>query len=55
MGVIELKNSYVSIGDGIRQLLSNQQKEFNEWFFATVQIVFAGPIPKWLRGLLLTA
>ena len=42
IGVMELKNSRVSIGDGIRQLLSNQQKEFNEWFFATVQIVFAG-------------
>jgi len=41
-GVLELKNSRASIGDGIRQLLSNQQKEFNEWFFATVQIVFAG-------------
>jgi len=37
VGVIELKNSYVSIGNGIRQLLSNQQKEFNEWFFTTVQ------------------
>jgi type I restriction enzyme R subunit len=42
VGVLELKNSRVSIGDGIRQLLSNQQKEFNEWFFTTVQIVFAG-------------
>ncbi|MCL4315468.1 MAG: HsdR family type I site-specific deoxyribonuclease [Gammaproteobacteria bacterium] len=42
IGVLELKNSRVSIGDGIRQLLSNQQKEFNEWFFSTVQIVFAG-------------
>jgi type I restriction enzyme R subunit len=42
IGVIELKNSRVTIGDGIRQLLSNQQKEFNEWFFTTVQIVFAG-------------
>jgi type I restriction enzyme R subunit len=42
IGVIELKNSRVSIGDGIRQLLSNQQPEFNEWFFSTVQIVFAG-------------
>jgi type I restriction enzyme, R subunit len=41
IGVIELKNSRVSIGDGIRQLLSNQQKEFNQWFFSTVQIVFA--------------
>ena len=42
IGVLELKNSRVSIGDGIGQLLSNQQKEFNEWFFTTVQIVFAG-------------
>src|ERR1700686_5055813 len=39
VAVIELKNSYVSIGDGIRQLLSNQQPEFNGWFFTTVQIV----------------
>ena len=42
IGMIELKNSRVSIGDGIRQLLSNQQNDFNEWFFSTVQIVFAG-------------
>ena len=42
IGVLELKNSRVSIGDGSRQLLSNQQKEFNAWFFSTVQIVFAG-------------
>ena len=42
IGVIELKNSRVSIGDGIRQLLSNQQKEFNQFFFSTVQVVFAG-------------
>jgi type I restriction enzyme R subunit len=42
IGVLELKNSRVSIGDGIRQLLSNQLPEFNEWFFTTVQIVFAG-------------
>src|SRR6267378_1408222 len=41
ISVLELKNSRVSIGDGIRQLLSNQQREFNEWFFSTVQIVFA--------------
>ena len=42
IGVLELKNSRVSIGDGIRQNISNQQKEFNEWFFSTVQFVFAG-------------
>ncbi|WP_233861868.1 type I restriction endonuclease subunit R [Paraburkholderia adhaesiva] len=42
IGVLELKNSRVSIGDGIRQNLSNQQHEFNAWFFSTVQFVFAG-------------
>ena len=49
VAVIELKNSHTSIGDGIRQLLSNQQREFNEWFFATVQIVFAGNDSEGLR------
>lgn len=42
IGVVELKNSRVSIGDGIRQSLSNQQPEFNKWFFSTVQFIFAG-------------
>jgi type I restriction enzyme, R subunit len=42
IGVLELKNSRASIGDGIRQNLSNQQPEFNAWFFSTVQLVFAG-------------
>ena len=42
IGVIELKNSRVSIGDGIFQNLSNQQPEFNAWFFSTVQFIFAG-------------
>ncbi|BAV64343.1 type I restriction endonuclease subunit R [Sphingobium cloacae] len=42
IGVIELKNSRVTIGDGIRQLLSNQLPAFNASFFSTVQIVFAG-------------
>lgn len=42
IGVLELKNSRTSIGHGIRQLLSNQESDFNEWFFSTVQIVFAG-------------
>lgn len=40
--VIELKNSRISLGDGIRQNLSNQQLMFNAWFFSTVQFVFAG-------------
>ncbi|NOT84963.1 MAG: HsdR family type I site-specific deoxyribonuclease, partial [Methylococcaceae bacterium] len=42
VAVIELKNSRISIGDGIRQNISNQQPEFNEWFFSTVQLIFAG-------------
>ena len=42
IGVIELKNSRVSIGEGIRQSLSNQAVEFNAGFFSTVQFVFAG-------------
>jgi type I restriction enzyme, R subunit len=40
--VLELKNSSVSIGEGIRQNISNQQPEFNAWFFSTVQFIFAG-------------
>ena len=42
IAVLELKNSRVSIGDGVRQLISNQSKAFNEWFFSTVQFVIAG-------------
>jgi type I restriction enzyme R subunit len=42
VGVLELKSSRVSIGDGIRQSLSNQQPEYNAWFFSTVQFIFAG-------------
>ena len=42
VGVLELKNSRVSIGEGIRQCLSNQAPMFHEWFFSTVQLVFAG-------------
>ena len=36
VGVLELKNSRVSIGHGIRQNISNQKQEFNAWFFSTV-------------------
>ena len=32
----------LGIGDGIRQLISNQKPEFNEWFFTTVALVMAG-------------
>ncbi|MCT0224753.1 type I restriction endonuclease [Synechococcus sp. CS-1328] len=55
VGVIELKRSRVSIGDGIRQNLSNQQPQFNAWFFATNQLVFAGNDTEGLRyGAILT-
>ena len=49
VGVLELKNSRVSIGDGIRQNLSNQQPEFNAWFLSTVQFIFAGNDSEGLR------
>jgi type I restriction enzyme R subunit len=49
VGVLELKRSTVSIGDGIRQNISNQSSEFNQWFFSTVQFVFAGNDSEGLR------
>lgn len=49
VGVLELKNSRKSVGDGIRQCLSNQQPEFNAGFFATVQLVLAGNDSEGLR------
>ena len=49
VGVIELKNSYSSVETGIRQSLSNQDKEFNEWYFTTVQLIFAGNDSEGLR------
>jgi len=49
VGVIELKRSSVEIGDGIRQLITNQEEIFNLGFFATVQLVFAGNDSQGLR------
>lgn len=49
VGVIELKGSSVSLGEGIRQNLSNQQPEFNAWFFSTMQFIFAGNDTEGLR------
>lgn len=49
VGVLELKNSRISIGDGIRQNISNQKPEFNAWFFSTVQFIFAGNDSEGLR------
>jgi len=42
VGAIELKRSSISIGEGVRQHLSNQKAEFNQWFFSTIQLLFAG-------------
>jgi type I restriction enzyme, R subunit len=47
--VIELKRGSVSIGEGIRQLISNQKNKFNEWFFSTVQLLIAGNNSEGLR------
>jgi type I restriction enzyme R subunit len=49
VGVLELKNSRVGLGEGIRQCLSNQRGEFNDWFFSTVQLVLAGNDSEGLR------
>ncbi len=49
VGVLELKNSRVGLGEGIRQCLSNQQPAFNDWFFSTVQLVLAGNDSEGLR------
>ncbi|WP_269630203.1 type I restriction endonuclease subunit R [Pelomonas sp. BJYL3] len=49
VGVLELKNSRVGLGEGIRQCLSNQRPEFNDWFFSSVQLVMAGNDSEGLR------
>ncbi len=49
IGVLELKRSTVSIGDGIRQNIVNQQTEFIQSFFSTIQLVMAGNDTEGLR------
>ncbi|OBX21045.1 type I restriction enzyme R subunit [Gelidibacter algens] len=49
LGVLELKRSIVTINDGIRQSIVNQQDAFIRPFFATVQYVFAGNDTEGLR------
>ena len=49
LGVLELKRSTVSVGEGIRQNLDNQKPEFIRPFFATVQILMAGNDTEGLR------
>jgi type I restriction enzyme R subunit len=49
LAVIELKRSSVSIGEGIRQNLDNQKKDFIRNFFTTMQLVMAGNDTQGLR------
>lgn len=42
LGVIELKRSWVSVSEGIRQNIGNQKHHFVRPFFTTVQLLFAG-------------
>jgi len=49
LAVIELKKSCNGITEGIRQNLTNQQPEFIQSFFSTIQICFAGNDSEGLR------
>lgn len=49
LGVLELKRSTVSVAEGIRQNLDNQDKKFIEPFFSTMQYVMAGNDTEGLR------
>jgi type I restriction enzyme R subunit len=49
LGVLELKRSTVSVGEGIRQNLDNQKKEFIQRFFSTLHLVMAGNDTEGLR------
>jgi type I restriction enzyme R subunit len=49
LGILELKRSSISIGEGIRQSIVNQRPEFIQTFFSTIQFVFAGNNTEGLR------
>ncbi len=49
IAVIELKRSSVDLGDGVRQLITNQEEIFNKHFFGTVQLLIAGSDSQGLR------
>jgi len=49
LAVLELKRSTVSVLEGIRQNLDNQQKDFIRPFFATIQLIMAGNDSEGLR------
>ncbi len=42
LAIFEVKRSCVSIGEGIRQNLTNQKKEYIQNFFSTAQLILAG-------------
>lgn len=49
IATLELKRSTVSVGEGIRQSLDNQKKDFIQPFFSTVQLLLAGNDTEGLR------
>ena len=49
LGMIELKRSCVSVGEGIRQLITNQDKENIQSFFNPIQLLMAGNEAEGLR------
>jgi type I restriction enzyme R subunit len=49
IAVIEFKRGSIEIADGVRQLITNQEEIFNQSFFSTVQLVFAGNDSQGLR------
>ena len=49
VAVLELKRSSVEVGDGIRQLITNQEEIFNKGFFPSVQLLLAGSDSQGLR------
>jgi type I restriction enzyme R subunit len=49
IATLELKRGTVDIANSIRQSISNRRETFNEWFYSTVQIMFAGNNTQGLR------
>ncbi|WP_407356521.1 type I restriction endonuclease subunit R [Methanolobus sp. WCC5] len=49
LGVLELKRSTISVSEGIRQNLGNQNSTFIRPFFSTIQLIMAGNDTQGLR------
>lgn len=49
IATIELKRGTVDISESIHQSISNWRETFNEWFYSTIQILFAGNNTQGLR------